>query len=533
MESMGGAASSDPASENGTETIELTTRDKTTEADDRKGPDLVYSPADDSDGDSGDEEEGNRALLGSHRGEQEPDGRTTPSRLSTWAQIKSLVIETSPTLLITTAPELFTGELLANVSHWKAMSRVDELIIIVPVILNLKGNLEMNLSARLGTAANMGELDDPSKRKSIIIGNLTLLQVQATVVSFVAACVAFLLGRVIPRPAEEEAAEAVLAGNITSSLMASALEARTPRPAFPGGSPTSGFSEFAMVASAAMTSTCLSACVFGSFMCTLVVLCRRFGLDPDNIAPLVASCLGDLVTLTILGLVSALHLYIIDTVIPLILIILLVAAGVGWTILTHRNEHVKHLLTEGWLPLFGAMIISSGTGLVLDRFVGQYIGYALVAVVATGLSGGVGSVFVSRLSTALHAATSALPTVLSDLPAADEAYEKSPHPSPRLVMVTLLLISLPVDVAFLATVFAFGWLRLSVLFMVLQLVFFGLTVAVSLLLARVTTDFLWTRGLDPDVWALPLNSALVDLVGQLLLVCCYEIAALLGAHVRS
>ena len=32
------------------------------------------------------------------------------------------------------------------------MRKVDELIIIIPVILNLKGNLEMNLSARLGTA---------------------------------------------------------------------------------------------------------------------------------------------------------------------------------------------------------------------------------------------------------------------------------------------------------------------------------------------------------------------------------------------
>ena len=34
------------------------------------------------------------------------------------------------------------------------MTHVDELIIIIPVILNLKGNLEMNLSARLGTAVS-------------------------------------------------------------------------------------------------------------------------------------------------------------------------------------------------------------------------------------------------------------------------------------------------------------------------------------------------------------------------------------------
>ena len=84
------------------------------------------------------------------------------------------------------------------------MSRVDELIMIIPVVLNLKGNLEMNLSARLGTAANIGELDKPSLRRSLILGNLTLLQVQATVVSFVAAIVAFVLVRIVPNPAMEE-----------------------------------------------------------------------------------------------------------------------------------------------------------------------------------------------------------------------------------------------------------------------------------------------------------------------------------------
>jgi solute carrier family 41 len=79
------------------------------------------------------------------------------------------------------------------------MRQVDQLIMIIPVVLNLKGNLEMNLSARLGTAANVGELDDPPVRRSMILGNLSLLQVQATVVSFVAACVSLILGLVVPR----------------------------------------------------------------------------------------------------------------------------------------------------------------------------------------------------------------------------------------------------------------------------------------------------------------------------------------------
>jgi len=91
--------------------------------------------------------------------------------------------------------------LLVNscLQRWRAMREVDQLIMIIPVVLNLKGNLEMNLSARLGTAANVGELDDPVVRRKMIFGNLTLLQVQATVVSFVAACVSFLLGFVVPR----------------------------------------------------------------------------------------------------------------------------------------------------------------------------------------------------------------------------------------------------------------------------------------------------------------------------------------------
>lgn len=84
------------------------------------------------------------------------------------------------------------------------MVSVDQLIMIIPVILNLKGNLEMNLSARLGTAANMGALDDPTARRQIILGNLSLLQVQATVVSFVAACVSLILGLLIPPSPEGE-----------------------------------------------------------------------------------------------------------------------------------------------------------------------------------------------------------------------------------------------------------------------------------------------------------------------------------------
>jgi solute carrier family 41 len=78
------------------------------------------------------------------------------------------------------------------------MREVDQLIIIIPTVLNLNGNLEMNLSSRLGTASNVGELDDPVIRRSILIGSLALLQVQTISVSFVAACIALILGKFVP-----------------------------------------------------------------------------------------------------------------------------------------------------------------------------------------------------------------------------------------------------------------------------------------------------------------------------------------------
>ena len=50
-------------------------------------------------------------------------------------------------------------------------------------------------------------------------------------------------------------------------------------------------------------------------------------------------------------------------------------------------------------------------------------------------------------------------------------------------------------------------------------------VVASLFIAQVLTDILWKRGLDPDMYALPIHSALVDLVGLLLLVLCFEIVS--------
>jgi solute carrier family 41 len=161
---------------------------------------------------------------------------------------------------------------------------------------------------------------------------------------------------------------------------------------------------------------------------------------------------------------------------------------------------------------------------VLDLFVSRYDGFALLAVVISGLPGAVGAIFTSRLSTRLHAAALAL------TPGA--AVSGAPEPSSTLVMMTLLVVTLPVEIIFLSVLAGLGWLKLPFMFVAFSVLFFCIAVSSSLLIARALTNFLWARKLDPDMYALPIHSALMDLIGQLLLVLCFEIVSLLGARVQ-
>ena len=135
-----------------------------------------------------------------------------------------------------------------------------------------------------------------------------------------------------------------------------------------------------------MAAACLSGLFLGSLMCVVVVLCRKYNRDPDNIAPAIASCLGDLFTLVLLGGVSTLLVPFIRTPIPFIVGLLVVCFALSCFVYTLRNERMRPLLKEGWSPLFIAMAISSGTGIILDMFVSRYEGFALLAIVISGLS---------------------------------------------------------------------------------------------------------------------------------------------------
>ncbi|KAI6021975.1 hypothetical protein EDC04DRAFT_2937552 [Pisolithus marmoratus] len=412
--------------------------------------------------------------------------------------------ESAPTLLLTTVSLLFTKELLDHV----AMRAINKLIMIMPVILNLKGNLEMNLSVRLGTAANMGSLDDPCARCNIIYGSLALLQVQATVIASITACVSMALGSIIPDP--PPTALSSFGGEAINSTMLFSRAAQ-PLPMNPR-QPRSGVAEFIMVSSV-MMSAFLSSILLRSFMCALVIACQCFGLNPDNIAPPVASCLGDLVTLCLLAVVSLLLINFVNMPLPFILMLCLVLLATSCFFIVWHNNCVKNL--NGMVGPPCSVPLTCGC----DKWCmhGNTTALPYIPEHKTGLLGSMGSISISRLSTSLHA----------------EKHHTHIHrkePSKKLVMITLLLITIPMEIIFLATLCTFGWLKLSILFAILSVLLFCCVVTISLFIANAPTDFLWSKDLDPDMYALLIHSATMDLVGQLLLVLCFQLVSFTGIN---
>lgn len=145
------------------------------------------------------------------------------------------------------------------------------------------------------------------------------------------------------------------------------------------------------------------------------------------------------------------------------------------------------------------MLISSGTGMVLEKFVKKYEGFALMAVVISGsslaflfnhgpylthmpllgLPGSVGAVSISRLSTLLHASES-LPERKSLFRGSASHISPPDGYRPYLTAATLFVVTAPVQFTFLGIVYATGWMDLPFLFAGAFVGFFCISVCHSM-----------------------------------------------------
>ncbi|KAF9912384.1 hypothetical protein EC991_011076 [Linnemannia zychae] len=378
---------------------------------------------------------------------------------------KGLWMQALTTLVIAVSGLICAGWLLDAVQHWPVFLEISELIILIPILLNLKGNLEMNLASRLSTACNMGLLDTPSSRNGFIKGNLALLQLQSLTVGSVAGLFSFALGMIV-HPT------------------------------------TNNLEEIALMISSSMLCASASSFLLGSFMCGLVLICRHFRVNPDNIAVPLASSFGDLVTLVILSGIAVFMDDYIQTPLCISVLVFLLALIPVWLYIVRKNKYVSEVVKEGWGPVFSAMVIASTAGLTLERYINQFPGMAMISPVLNGLTGNIGSIYASRISTALHANI-------------QENY--------RSTEKTLFLVHIPIEVLFLGVIsllklgdvqWSFG--------VVAGYTAVALTLVImSLALAKWITRLFWKWGYDPDNYALPILTSLIDVLGTALLVLCF------------
>lgn len=386
------------------------------------------------------------------------------------------------------------GLVLDAVQQWPAFEHVTELFILVPALLGLKGNLEMTLAARLSTQANLGNMDTAAECAAMAAGNMALIQCQATVVAFLASLFA------------------VLMGYLTESHFDSA--------------------QAVMLCASSMVTASVASLLLGSLMVGVVILARKWHLNPDNVATPIAASLGDLTTLALLAGVSSLLFHQINVVWLSPLVVCVFLAGIPiWVYLSKRNPYTREVLCTGWVPVICAMGISSVGGCILDAAVTTYHGLAVFQPVINGVGGNLVAIQSCKLTTLLAQRSKLGSHPSSDAkscidPCSAFCGKNSHARTARLLM----LMVLPGHLIFVYTIrlLTSGNTVITPMFLACYMTSALIQVALLLYTARCMVYWMWSRRVDPDNAAIPYLTALGDLLGIALLAASFCLLDALG-----
>lgn len=231
-----------------------------------------------------------------------------------------------------------TGIILAVVQTWQVFETVPQLNILVPALLGLKDNVAMTLASRLSTFANLGSLDDSFEKNRLIISNMALAQCQASTVGlftpFIAVAISFI-----------------------SSSERHNLD----------------FNKIVLLITGSVITSNVANFVLNSMICCLILLCRRFKMNPDNIATPLAASFGDLATMLSIALISR-SLFLIEHLPGIQIGILsgILSLIPLYALIASRCIFTKRILITGWFPICGAMLIQIAGGLIMENSLSRF-----------------------------------------------------------------------------------------------------------------------------------------------------------------
>ncbi|XP_047452719.1 solute carrier family 41 member 2 [Mugil cephalus] len=397
----------------------------------------------------------------------------------------SMVLQILVPFLLAGLGTICAGLLLDMVQNWEVFQDITEILILVPAVLGMKGNLEMTLASRLSTAVNAGKTESAREKWMLIIGNLALKQLQATVLGLLASLMATLLGWM--------------------------AEGKMP------------LNHMMLLCSTSVSTAFVASLLQGIVMVGVIIGSKRMGINPDNVATPVAASFGDLITLALLASFSQWFYSFMDIypyVLYLVDLLYLCLIPV-WVTVSSKHPASRLLLRTGWEPIITAMVISSIGGLILDKTVSEpnLAGIIVYAPVINGIGGNLVSIQSSRISTNLHLNYSPgeLPEGRKSCNNPCQAFFGS-GANHRSAQVLLLLV-VPGQLIFLHIIHLMkgGHTLPSPIFTVVFVSASLIQVASLLWVADCMVHCLWRRGKDPDSHSIPYLTALGDLLGTALL----------------
>lgn len=398
----------------------------------------------------------------------------------------------------------FTGVILDHVQDWRVFTDVDEIFILLPALLGLKGNLQMTLASRFSTHFHMGHVRNIADLLDLTCANISLNQCFSIVISVLATILSELIHFMIT---ESEPF------NIQNALL---------------------------VMSTALVTSSITSFILDALMIMVVQTSAFYNINPDNVASPTASSLGDMTALTSCAFLADLFhtirgqpafYWLTATVILFYMITWPI-----WIYMAMSNPHTASMLVQrsNWFPLITAMLISCSSGLILKVAVPTSEDIALFSPVISGVGGNVVAVQASRISTSLHRDQD-----LGVLPEEESACVNpmdmiiSENPNYSVTKLFLLIIIPGQLLFYLFCITVNG--RLSVIdyvFTLAYLVAAFIQVFILLYLAFVLSYALWSRQVDPDSCAIPYLTSIGDVTGACLVTIISNVAVPKSGRLR-